>query len=749
MKVSASSPEKLTQRKCLHRKCHDKEVVTHLGTEKRPLNPEDILSFTCVGDPQLSPDGSRLAYVRQTFDQDTHESKTDIFVIDLTRGTKTQLTNSGKDRSPRWSPAGDRIAFVSSRSGRSQIWIIDVSGGEAWHLPTKEEVQGSPVWGPGGTRIFFNASAFSKPDEWVPYPGSPEGDRQRAEEYARRMLESKDKNAQGKNRDEKKKNEVKVITRLRYRFDGVGYFGDLRRQVFYVEVPDTPPGTTEPDAVQLTVGDFDHSPPSPSPDGKWIAVEAFRSGDADYVTRSQVWVFNVETRQPHLLYDAPGPVYNLQWSPDGRMIAFYGHDSARGVSTKTDLYVACLDGRPESLSSEGKPAPLGRENIHNLTQGTGLHAGMMVGSDIGFRGGSTLYWDGGKLYFCASERGAAYLYSTTPAQGRWDVQRLLGSADVAISAFSVSGGTVVVRQSTLLQPENLFLVETGDSHQGTALEQLTFENHELMEQVELGAWEKFSYKSPDGQELDGWLIYPAGFEPSQVKAEPGKYSFPLVVPVHGGPHSAYGSAFMFHGQMFAGRGYAVAYFNPRGSASYGQDFMDCIDGKWGDKDYLDVMSGVEAVVSKGFIDESNMFIHGWSYGGYMTTWVVTQTGLFKAACAGAPVTDMYAGYGTSDILWADEREFGAKPWEDPQTLLKSSPLNFVANVSTPILLMHGENDLRCPVLHTEEFYTGLKRLGKTAVMIRYPGEFHGLSKPVHRIDRHQRLLAWFEYYRSQ
>jgi len=719
-----------------------------LHTEKRPLNPEDILSFTCVGDPQLSPDGNRLAYVKQWFDPDTHESKTDVFVIDLLNGTTTRLTNSGKDTSPRWSPAGDRIAFVSSRSGRSQIWIIDVSGGEAWRLPTKQEVQGGLAWCPSGTRIFFASNAFSKPAGWIPYPGSPEDDRQRADEQARRILEPKDKNSQGK--DDKKRNEVKVITRLRYRFDGIGYFSDLRRQVLCVDVPEIPSGIKEADAVQITQGDFDHSLPAPSPDGKWIAVEAFRTGDADYVTRSEIWVFNVETKTPYLLYSAPGPVYNLQWSPDGSMIAFYGHDSARGVSTKTDLYVACLDDRLQALSHEGKPQPLGADNIHNLTHGTDLHAGMMIGSDISFRGGPALKWDGQKVYFCAAEQGAAYLYSATQVDNRWDVRRICGSPDVAISGFSVSGGRIVLKQSTLTQPENLFLVDVEHSDgQGKTLEQLTFENEELLSQVKLGTWEKFRCKSPDGQELDGWLIYPAGTEPSQVKAQPEQHNFPLVVPVHGGPHGAYGSAFMFHAQMFAGRGYAVAYFNPRGSASYGQDFMDCIDGKWGDKDYLDIMSGVDAVVSKGFIDQSNMFIHGWSYGGYMTTWVVTQTDGFKAACAGAPVTDMYAGYGTSDILWSDEQEFGAKPWEDPETLLKSSPLNYVAQVTTPILLMHGENDLRCPILHTEEFYTGLRRLGKTAVMVRYPGEFHGLRKPVHRIDRHKRLLAWFEYYRSQ
>lgn len=723
-----------------------------MHTEKRPLNPDDILNFTCVGDPRLSPDGSKLAYVKQFFDHETHESKTNIFLIDFAGGTTKQLTNSGKDSSPRWSPSGDRIAFISSRSGRNQLWIIDVSGGEAWHLPTKEAVQGEPVWSPERTRIFFTANTFSKPAEWVPYPGSPEGDRQRAEDQARRILEPEESKSGGKNKQNdsgKKRNEVKVITRLRYRIDGIGYFGDLRRQVFYVDVPRDPPAEKEPGAVQVTHGDFDHSAPSPSPNGKWIAVSAYRSGDADYETRNEIWVFNVETQEAHLLYDAPGPVYGLKWSPDGDMIAFYGHDNACNVSTRQDLHVAHVDACLESISKGGKSDPLDSGKVQNLTGSMDLHAGGLIGSDISYRGGSTLHWEGQTLYFAVTDHGAPYVYSAAQTHNHWNLERICGSQDKAISAFSVSGSKIVLNISTPQEPENLFLVEVKGGKQATACKQLTFENTILISNVELGAWEKFNYKAQDGQELDGWLVYPAGAEPSQVKTHPGEYNFPLVVPVHGGPHGAYGSAFMFHAQLFAGRGYAVAYFNPRGSTSYGQEFMACIDGRWGGKDYGDVMSGVDTVVSQGFINKSNMFIHGWSYGGYMTTWVVTQTGRFKAACAGAPVTDMYAGYGTSDILWADEHEFGGKPWENPETLMRSSPLSYVASVTTPILLLHGENDLRCPVLHTEEFYTALRRLGKAAVMVRYPGEFHGLKKPVHRIDRHKRLLAWFEHYRSQ
>ncbi len=718
--------------------------------QKRPLTPEDILSFTCVGDPQLSPDGTKLAYVRQYFDKDTHKAHTDIFLIDTLYGTTIQLTNSGKDSSPRWSPSGNRIAFKSSRSGKSQIWIIDISGGEAWHLPTKEAILSEPVWSPDGTGIFFTANVFSKPETWMPYPGCPDEDRQRAEKQAKRSLEPKN-NKEKNHKDDaiNKQNNIKVITRLRYRMDGIGYYGDLRRQVSYIDVPHAPPAQENLEAVQITHGDFDHSAPAISPDGKLVAVSAYRSGDADYKTKQDLWIFDVDTKNAHLLYNAPGPIYSLKWSPDGTVIAFYGHDNARNASTRQDLFVCDVQDYLKAYSECTKCDPLDSVQVENLTGRFDLHAGGFISSDISYWGGSSLNWDGTTLYFSVAHHGTPYIYSATKRENIWKLNRVCGFSDKAISAYSVSNGKIVFKASSPLEPENLFLVEVEQSKQAPPYKQLTFENTDIISNVILGKCEKFNYKSKDGQELDGWLIHPAEVKLSQIKPSSNTYKYPLLVLVHGGPHSAYGSAFMFNAQLFAGRGYAVAYFNPRGSTSYGQEFMACIDGNWGDKDYHDVMSGIDAVTSLGFIDEHNIFIHGWSYGGYMTTWAITQTNRFKAACAGAPVTDMYSGYGTSDILWADEHEFGGKPWEDPEVLMKSSPLHHVAQVTTPILLLHGENDLRCPILHTEEFYTALRRLGKTAIMVRYPGEFHGLKTPIHRIDRYKRMIAWFEYYRSQ
>lgn len=713
----------------------------------RPITPQDLFGFKCFGDTRLSPDGTQIAYVRQYHDAEKEKSFTDIWLYSLETGESKKLTNSGKDRSPRWSPDGKRLAFTSDRSGKSQIWIIDPSGGEAWRVPTKEEVKSDLLWSPDGSKIFFTSQAFSKPEDWQPYPGAPEDDRARAVEQANRALKPKDE----KPKENGKPNDIKVITRLRYRMDGQGYFGDLRRHVFWVKVPEGPPGDVEEAATQLTVGDYDHGLPDLTPCGKYAVLPALRRDDADYHLKSDLWLFEVESGKHLLLYDAPGPANGARISPDGRYLAFFGHDLARNVSTRTDLYILPVARFIESVSRGETPPPLTLKDAVNLTSDLDRAAGSLGGSEPRYQGAGGVVWQGADAYFPLTDHGEVFVYrasrlsGTTTSHGeskdtqgsgeRWRLDKVLGTPGRSLGGFDVKSGVIAFQSSTPEKPEDIFVLKDGVETR------VTRENDEFLSQLALGKHEKFRYRSGDGQELDGWLIYPHGYEPGK--------KYPLLLLVHGGPHSAYGSSFMFSAQLFASRGYAVAYCNPRGSSSYGQEFMAVIDGDWGRKDYKDVMACVDAVVERGIVDERNIFVHGWSYGGYWTTWAVTQTDRFRAACAGACVANLHSDYGTSDIMWADEHEYGGKPWENADILLDRSPLSHVANVTTPILLLHGENDLRCPISQTEQFYVGLKRLGKTAVFVRYPGEFHGLRRHLHRIDRYKRMLAWFEYYRNR
>lgn len=701
--------------------------------EKRPFSPEDLFRLVSFGGARLSPDATEIAYVRQHQDQGSENASTNIFLADVATGTSRRLTTSGKDRSPRWSPDGKRIAFISERSGRPEIWVIDPRGGEAWRLPVKQPVQGEILWSPLGTHIFFASNAFSKPDAWIPYPGAPGSDRQRAVDQALRSLQPKDGKATS---DDKKPNDINVITRLLYRMDGTGYFGDMRRHVYAAAVPPSQPAATEQDAQQVTSGDYDHTSPALTPDGKYVLVSALRREDADYHCKSDLWVFEVGAPLAVLLCDAPGPVNGAQWSPDGAFIAFTGHDRARNVSTRTDLYVLPVGAFMESLRKGETPVPLTLKDAYNLTSRLDSDVASFIGADPGHAAeGPVLIWEGSSVYFPLADHGEVFIYRATAGEaGQWHVEKVFGDAGRGLGGYDAQDGVFVYQSSTPSSAEDIFVLKDGQE------KRLTSENDGFLLEITLGQWRKFRYQANDGQEVDGWVVYPYAYEIGN--------KYPLVVMVHGGPHGAYGSSFMFSAQLFASRGYAVAYCNPRGSTSYGQEFMAVIDGDWGNKDYTDVMSCVDALIAMGLADADRMFIHGWSYGGYMVVWTVTQTSRFKAACAGACVSNMHSDYGTTDIMWADEHEYGGTPWEKADLLLGRSALTHVANVTTPILLFHGEKDFRCPVSQSEQFYVALRRLGKTAVFVRYPEEYHSLKRILHRVDRYQRMLAWFDHYRA-
>ncbi|HHW26432.1 MAG TPA: S9 family peptidase [Firmicutes bacterium] len=718
----------------------------------RPLAPDDLFNLVTFGDAQVSPDGKLVAFVRQSHDAKKEESFTDIYIAEPAAGQVRKLTGSGKDKAPRWFPDGRRLAFISERSGKSQIWVIDVAGGEAWRIPTKRAVLGGLTVSPDGKRLLFEGKAFSKGEDWIPYPGCPENDRKRAIEQATREIES-----EPSKKDEPvlpKPNEIKVITRLRYRLDGEGYFGDLRRHIFFVEVPGAPPParpeSDKGNEVQLTAGDYDHGSFAVSPDGRYVAVSALRRDDADYCLKSDLWLYELEgaasshsdARGPWLLYDAPGPCELPVWSPNGKWIAFAGHDSKRGDTTRVDLWLLDVENFISSLSAGSTPRPMTQADSRNLTGK--FDRDLLLGRprpEPAYPGQArSAVWQGEELYFGLVDHGETSIYRATPSSvstPTWAFEKVLGEEGTAISNFHIGAGTLAYQASDPVTPENLYVSKIGKT--GT---RLTLENDSLMKDIETGTWEKLQCLADDGQELDYWLMYPKGYEKGSGK------KLPTLVMVHGGPHGAYGPTFSFTANLFAGRGYAVLYCNPRGSTSYGQEFSSCIDGDWGNKDFGDVMACVRAAVSRGTVDEKNIFLYGWSYGGWWTVWAVGHTDMFKAACAGACVSNLHNDYATADCLWANEQEYGGKPWENAEGLLSRSPISYVDRVNTPLLLLHGENDLRCPIGNSEQFYAALRRLGKTAVFVRYPGEYHGLKRHLHQIDKLERMLAWFEHYRK-
>ncbi len=694
--------------------------------DKRVLNPDDLYQIKTVGAAELSPDGKLVAYVVQRIDKDKDRGFTDIYLAEVETGKVRRLTSSGKDSSPSFSPDGKCLAFVSSRSEKGQIYILDLSGGEAWCIPTEEAVSGALVWFPDGKQIAYISDVFSKPEDWVPYPGAPEWDRQRMQDNAKRKPGKKDN-------EDKQRNEVKVITRLRFRIDGAGYFGETRRQVFVTAVPDAAPlGDLKAQSRQVTSGDYDHGSPTISPCGRYLVSSVRRSETADYDLKSDLWLYEVESGKEHLLYDAPGPASNPLWMPGGNYIAFAGHDSSFNVSTTTDLLLLDISCFIHALLAGNEPAPLSAEHAINVTRPFDLPYGAHTGSELRYGSGHSAFWVGAELHFMMSHRGAGGVYKTDTC-GK--VTPILVDEHRAITSAHGNGQVLVFTASQVDTLENLYVLDAQGERP------LFHLNDEFISGTSLGKWERMTYPSTDDQQIDGWIIYPVDYEAGK--------QYPLLLLIHGGPHGAYGPGFTFLGQIFAGQGYVVLYTNPRGSTSYSQAFTTAIDKNWGVVDYQDIMAGVDQMLERGLVDQDRMFVHGWSFGGYMTCWLVTQTNRFRAACGGANVTNLLSDYGTADIMWADEYEYGGQPWKDAEHLLAHSPISHVENVETPILLMHGESDLRVPPGQTEEFYTALRRLGKHAVMVRYPGEFHGPRRPVHRIDRYERLLSWFDYYRKQ
>ncbi len=728
---------------------------------RRSLCPEDLFRVVSPGDPQLSPDGRRLAFVLQRLNQDSDENETQIWLADLDPGdpaaTVRRLTAGPKDRAPRWAPDGRRLAFVSERSGKPQLWLIDAGGGEAWCLKTPHKVTSAPVWSPDGRRIAYTASVFSKPEGWEPYFGAPPGDAERAREQAARESGAGEESPeQGKGQAAgKQPGRIKVITRLRHRFDGIGYFGDRRSQVFVIDVPDAPAvgpdrANGAPAARPVTSGDYDHDSPTWSPDGRWLAFTATRREDADWLTKLDLWAAEVETGRLVQLLEADGPVLAPVWSPDGRYIAYLGHDNAYLGSTTPGLWLVPAGGL---LAGRADGFPLRQAQVVEATAGFDCPAGTTIASDVRY---APLYWvppvwspDASRVYFVAAERGEAHVWAAAAGgAGRDPVRRVSPGNRRVVASLTAAGGRLAYQACTAQVPDELFLLEVGEEagtpggepagqEPGTGGREVrvTRFNDAWLSELALSAAQAMSFEGADGWQIEGWILRPPGKHPEPL---------PLVLFVHGGPHGIYGHSFQFQMQLLASNGQAVLFTNPRGSQGYGQAFAWAVVGDWGGKDFQDLMAAVDAAVGAGIADPRRLGITGWSYGGYMTAWAVTQTDRFRAACSGACVFNRHSMYGTSDIgfLWG-EYQYGGNPWEAAERLLERSAIHHAGRVKTPVLILHGEDDLRCPVGQGEEFFIALRRQKKPAVFVRYPGESHALRRPSHRLDRYRRLLAWF------
>lgn len=680
--------------------------MAHSPEDNRPpLKPDDLYRFALVSDPQLAPDGRRVAYVLTRPEEKAKKYRSQVWVAPTTtEGWSSAalpegraFTSGPRDKCPRWSPDGRMLAFLSDRVGETQLFVIRTDGGDARQLTRVPGGVSEPAWSPDSRSLAFTARVASNEGPPGPGAGAPEA-------------------AGGEPSD------VRLYSRLRYKANGKGLWDGRRSHVFTVALEGGEPR-------QVTDGPYDDSAPAWSPCGGSIAFASNRTEDPDRTPVADIYVVPACGGEARRLTRSDRTASQPAWSPDGKRLAYYGHDNRYRGATLTHVMVVGADGsRPPE----------------DVLAGWDRAAGIAGGSDMMSAANGAPRWsaDGRWVYFLAGDRGATDLFRVSAGGGRHVPERLTEGRHtiygVSISADGAFAAAVVATQT---DPGNLRLLGLSTSNGGTGAGGdvvLTDANAWLAGRAVVEPAE-FTVSGPDGDEVHGWLMKPAGFTAGT--------KYPLVVEIHGGPHSAYGYAFFHEFQVLCGNGFGVLFVNPPGSSGYGQEFVTATRHDWGGRDFRALMAAVDRAVALDWVDETRLGVTGGSFGGYMTNWIIGQTDRFKAAVTQRSTCNRYSQFGTSDIgYFQGEFEFRGNPWDDPGFYLSRSPITHVNRVSTPLLFIHSENDLRCPIGQAEEFYTALRWLGKEAVFARFPDEHHELSRsgqPVHRVRRLELIADWF------
>ncbi|MBE3589196.1 MAG: S9 family peptidase [Firmicutes bacterium] len=674
----------------------------------RRLEAADLLRLVFLSDVAMRPDGRQAALVRTTVDAEENKYRSQIWVVDLPDGEPCPFTAAGahRDTHPRYSPDGAHLAFLSNRSGSTQVWVMPTTGGEAEKLTNVDGVEDF-VWKDADELVVtvrVGREGLTEPEPKDPPPPKT------PEEQDRRY-----------NRD------VRVIDRAFYKLDTAGFLGDRRSHLFRLS-------RRGGELVPLTSGDWDDRDAAVSPDGRWLAFVSKRMPNADFVQASDVYVMPAEGGEPRRLTSAEGYASSPAFTPDGRHVAFLCRRAeGEGRFDEARLYLVPVDGSaPPRCVTPGFDRSLVDASISD-TRGHGGTAAPAFAPD------------GRTAFLLSSDRGVTQIVAVDVESG--EVTPLSSrERTVYDAAFARDGRSYVALASDPVTPNDVWYGERpadgGDSLSSPWTERrLTEVNRELLSEVQLQVPERIVFRAPDGPEVEGWILKPVGFREGQAE------KVPAVLEVHGGPEAMYTSAFFFEFQLLANHGFAVIFSNPRGSEGYGKAFRQAIHRDWGRKDWADVQALLDAALERGFIDPNRVGIAGGSYGGFMVNWAVGHSDRFRAAVSMRSLSNWFVDYGASDFgHLLDDDLFAAPPWKDPEAYARMSPLWYVENVRTPLLLLHAEEDYRCPVAHAEQFFAALKRLGRTVQLVRYPGESHEMSrsgKPWHRVDRLRRIVGWF------
>jgi dipeptidyl aminopeptidase/acylaminoacyl peptidase len=652
------------------------------------LEPLDVFRVQIASDPQISPDGKRIVYVRQSVDVATDRRVSNLWIINSDgTGHRALTTGTFSDTSPHWSPDGTRLAYVSDREGKSQLYIRWMDSGETARLTDLENPPAGLSWSPDGKQLAFTSLVPAAPPKIATMPSAPDG--------------------------AKWADSPKVYDDLVYRFNGPGYLKPGYSQVFVISADGGAPR-------QLTTGKFPHGPNTGdfggsyaawAPDGKSLIVSMNGTANFEYEPlHTELFEINVTDGSLTQLTHRHGPNESPQISPDGKLIAYTGFDDHFQGHQTTYLYICNRDG----------------SNPHVVTSKLDRDA-------------SSPRWsaDGKGLFFTFSDQGDTKL-AYLPLDGSL---KILASHLNLGASFSVAKNSAfAIQYDTPSDPGDV----AAASLSSPTLNVLTNLNRELFTAKKPGPVEELWYDSSfDKRKIEGWIIKPPDFDAAKT--------YPLIIQIHGGPFSNYGDRFDLNAQIWAAAGYVVLYTNPRGSTSYGEEFANLIHLSYPGNDFYDLNSGVDAVLAKGYIDKDNLFVTGGSGGGVLTCWMIDRTDRFRAAASLYPVINWYSWVLTSDLpsfgalYW-----FNGNPWDKTDDYMKRSVISQVKNVKTPTLLMTGEEDWRTPISEAEQYYAALKLLKVESALVRFPGEPHGLSRrPSHQIAKVVYTLNWFDSHRKK
>ena len=644
----------------------------------------DIYELEYVSDPQISPDGSKVLYVRNFKDVMTDKNLSNIWIVNFDGSNNQPVTTGNQvDNTPLWINS-ERIIYKSDKSGSSQAYQFWLNSRAEQQITKDKNNIGNIAVSPKGDHIAFTRFVDGSHDNFIKMPAKPEG------------AEWNDP--------------PKYIDDMNYRGDGQGYLKTGYSHIFTMSVNGGTPR-------QLTSGDYNYGAPIWSPDQSklYFSANLHEDGETEPLN-SEIYELNLSSGAIKSLTDRLGPDSNPAISPDGKKIAYLGFDDRYQGYQVTNLYIMNIDGSgSKSISDKFDYDP---QNLTWKAKGDGLYFQYTYQGDIKIASISL----SGKVEDLASDLGGLSLGRPYSA----GMHTITGTGKYAYTLGASD------------HPADLAVGEKGQTNR------LTHVNEDLLSVKKPGKVETIWFKSSfDKRDVQGWIVYPPDFDASK--------KYPLVLEIHGGPFLSYSKYFATELQLFASAGYVVFYANPRGSTSYGEEFGNLIHHNYPGQDYDDLMSGVDAVIEKGFIDEDNMMVTGGSGGGVLTSWIIGKTDRFKAAVVAKPVINWY-----SFVLYADVPAyfyrywFPGKPWENTQHYMDRSPISLVANVTTPTMVLTGEEDYRTPIAETEQYYAALKIQKVDAAMVRIPGASHGIAnRPSNLVAKVAAILSWFDKYNSE